>query len=101
MLMIDRKNEFRELAHTLLGKNVQNMPVKQMDYFVLNFCMDVNKAFKCWSGENELPINSALQTLTIVRQLSRGKKTMNELAHLLNISYNIAEEFKVVYKRIE
>jgi hypothetical protein len=26
---------------------------------------------------------------------------MNELAHLLNISYNIAEEFKVVYKRIE
>ena len=101
MLMIDRRNEFRELAQTILGSGSQKMSMEDMEYFVLNFCMDVNKAFKCWSGENELPLNSALQTLTIVRQLSRGKKTMNELAHLLNISYNIAEEFKVVYKRIE
>lgn len=100
MLMIDRENEFRELAQTIFASGLKKVPMKDMEYFVLNFCMDVNKAFKCWSGENELLLNSARQALTIVRQLSRGKKSMNELAHLLNISYNIAEEFKEVYKRI-
>ena len=101
MLMIDRDNEFRELAGTILGSQSSSMPVKDREYFVLNFCLDVAKAFKCWSGEKELPHNAPLQALTILRQLSKGKKTMNELAHLLNISYNLAEEFKVVYKRIE
>src|SRR3972149_3016299 len=89
MLMIDRRNEFRELAQTILGIGSQKMPMKDMEYFVLNFCMVVNKAFKCWSGENELPLNCAFRRSTKVRQLSGGRKTVNELAYLLNISYNI------------
>ncbi|MEX0640227.1 MAG: hypothetical protein WD018_03265 [Nitrosopumilaceae archaeon] len=41
------------------------------------------------------------KALTIIRQLARGKLTMNELTHLLNISYTLAEEFKAIYKRLK
>jgi hypothetical protein len=42
MLLIDRKNEFRELAETILSSGAKKMSMKEMEYFVLNFCMDVN-----------------------------------------------------------
>jgi len=46
-------------------------------------------------------INSDMKALTILRQLSHGKKSMTELCHLLNLSYTLAEEFKVIYRHIE
>ena len=102
MLLIDRKNEFRELASTIFWNVPSSMgPIKDWEIFVLNFCLDVNEAFKRWSGQKELPPNASLQALTILRQLSHGKATMNDLVHLLNISYTLAEEFKVIYRRIE
>jgi len=102
MLMMDRKNEFRELAETIMGTGQSSkVLVKDREIFVLNFCLDVNKAFKSWSGQIELPSNAESQSLLILRQLSRGQTTMNALAHLLNISYTLAEEFKVIYRRIQ
>ncbi len=104
MLLIDRKNEFRELADVIfsnLPSSTTPLNDSESQKFILDFSLDVNEAFKVWSGQERLLQNSSLKALTILRQLSRGQKAMNSLAHLLNISFNLAEEFKVVYNRIE
>ena len=104
MLLIDRKNEFRELAEVIfsnLPSSTTPLTDSESQKFILDFSLDVNEAFKVWSGQDSLLQNSSLKALTILRQLSRGQNAMNSLAHLLNISYNLAEEFKVVYNRIE
>ncbi len=104
MLLIDRKNEFRELSEVIfsnLPSSATPLTDSESQKFILDFSLDVNEAFKVWSGQERLLQNSSLKALTILRQLSRGQKAMNSLAHLLNISFNLAEEFKVVYNRIE
>ncbi|MCV0410068.1 hypothetical protein [Nitrosopumilus sp.] len=100
MLYADRKNEFRELSHVLLNeKALKSMP--NWKEFVLNFSLDVESAFKTWSGRSPLSINSPQKALTILRQLGHEKTSMNQLAHLLNISYNLSLEFKEIYKRLK
>lgn len=100
MLYVDRKNEFRELSHVLLNeKALKSMP--NWKEFVLNFSLDVESAFKTWSGQSSLSVNSPQKALTILRQLGHEKTSMNQLAHLLNISYNLSLEFKEIYKRLK
>ena len=102
MLLIDRKNEFRELADIIFPNGPSyNMSVEDSNKFILDFSLDVNEAFKTWSGKERLSLNSSLKALIILRQLSRGQTAMNSVTHLLNISYNLAEEFKVIYNRLE
>ena len=102
MLLIDRRNEFKELAEVLLVSVPSSMhPIPNWEKFVLNFCLDVSMAFKTWSGKMELSSNSDLKALTILRQLSRNKSSMIQMTHLLNIAFDLAEEFKIIYKRIE
>ena len=101
MLLIDRRNEFRELSEVLLRSPKSMEPVPNSEQFILNFCLDVNEAFKTWSGQMELSTSSPQKALTILRQLSRDKNTMNQLAHLLNISYTLADEFKEIYRRLK
>jgi len=100
MLYADRKNEFRELSQVLLPeKAMKNMP--SWREFVLNFSLDVDDAFKMWSGQNPLSVNSPQKALTILRQLGKDKTSMNQLAHLLNMSYNLSVEFKEIYRRLK
>ncbi|MDH3678228.1 MAG: hypothetical protein OEQ12_08010 [Nitrosopumilus sp.] len=99
LLLIDRKNEFRELANMVL-QTTNFEPIKNWEQFVMNFCLDVNDAFKTWSGDSKLSPNSPQRALTILRQLSRDKKSMNQLSHLMNISFDLAEEFKEIYRRL-
>ncbi len=99
MLLVDRKNEFRELSAMVLPKTLAE-PIKNWEQFVINFCLDVNDAFRSWSGDVELNVNSPQKALTILRQLSRDKKNMTQLSHLLNISFDLAEEFKEIYRRL-
>jgi hypothetical protein len=99
MLYIDRKNEFRELSHVLLNeKALSSMP--NWKEFVLNFSLDVEEAFKTWSGQSPLDPRSPQKALTLLRQLGHDKTSMNQLAHLLNMSYNISCEFKEIYRRL-
>lgn len=97
-LLVDRKNEFREIAKMIIPKK-NGEQIKNWEHFVLNFCLDVNEAFKTWSGSMPLNQNSPQKALTILRQLSRNKTSMNQLSHLLNISYDLAEQFREIYKR--
>ena len=100
MLYIDRKNEFRELSHVLLSeKALKSMP--NWKEFVLNFSLDVEDAFKTWSGQSPLVIGSPQKALTLLRQLGHDKTSMNQLAHLLNLSYTISCEFKEIYRRLK
>jgi hypothetical protein len=100
MLYIDRKNEFRELSQVLLNeKALSAMP--NWKEFVLNFSLDVEDAFKTWSGQSPLATGSPQKALTLLRQLGHDKTSMNQLAHLLNLSYNISCEFKEIYRRLK
>ena len=102
MLLIDRKNEFRILEEAIFWSvPASKRPIKNWEEFILNFCLDIAQAFTTWTGDKELESNSDMKALTFLRQLSHDKKTMTELCHLLNTSYTLAEEFKVIYHRIE
>jgi hypothetical protein len=101
MLLIDRRNEFRELSGVLLKPAKSSEYMSYSEQFILNFCLDVNDAFKTWSGHIPPVVNSPPKALTILRQLSREKTTMNQLAHLLNISYTLADEFMEIYRRLK
>ncbi len=100
MLYVDRKIEFRELGLEILNeKALQGMP--HWKECVLNFCMDVEESFMTWSGKNPLSVSSPQKALTILRQLARDKTSMNQLAHLLNLSCTISLEFKEIYRRLK
>ncbi len=99
MLLVDRKNEFRELSAMILPKSLSE-PIQNWEMFVMNFCLDVDAAFKTWIGESELNQTSPQKALTILRQLSMNKTAMTQLAHLLNISYDLADQFKEIYRRL-
>ncbi len=100
MLYLDRKNQFRELSSVLLPENSSNT-MSTWKEFVLNFSLDVEGAFETWSGQTPLSVNSPQKALTILRQLSRDKTSMNQLVHLLNMAYNLSTEFKEIYKRLK
>jgi len=99
MLYVDRKNEFRELSEVLIPEKALSA-MSNWKEFVLNFSLDVDDAFKTWSGQDQLSVSSPQKALTILRQLGHDKTSMNQLAHLLNISYNLSLEFKEIYKRL-
>jgi len=99
MLYTDRKNEFDELSQMCLGgKNVNEMPNSRE--FILNFCLDVSDSFKTWTSQKPPSTTSPQKALTILRQIGNGMTSMNKLSHALNISYNLAMEFKEIYKRL-
>ena len=100
MLYTVRKNEFRELSKVLLNeKALQSMP--NWKEFVLNFCLDVEEAFKTWSGQTSLLTSSPQKALTLLRQLGHGQTSMNQLVHLLNTAYNLSVEFKEIHRRLK
>ena len=100
MLYVDRVSEFRELSLELLPeKALQSMP--HWKEFVLNFCLDVDEAFKTWSGQSALTIKSPQKALTLLRQLAHDKTSINQLAKLLTLSCTISIEFKELYKRLK
>ena len=83
----------------LTEKALKAMP--RWKEIVLNFYLDVDTAFRGWSRQRSLSANSPQKTLTLLRQLGHDKTSMNQLAHLLNISYNISVEFKEIYRRLK
>jgi len=100
MLYIDRKNEFCELSLVLLNEKTLHS-MNNWKEFVLNFSLDVEDAFDMWSGKIPLSVNSPQKALILLRQLGHDKTSMNQLAHLLNMSYNLSVEFKVIYRRLQ
>jgi len=100
ILYQDRKNEFHELSEAFLEKKKLS-EIPNWKEFVLNFCLDVGDSFKTWTGQKPPSATSPQKALTILRQIGNGKISMNQLTHILNISYNISMEFKEIYKRLK
>ena len=103
MLLIDRKNEFKDLASGI------GIPTSSANWeeIILKFCLDFNVCFKevmiSMEGPNDANEKShhrIHQCLTLFRQMSRGKTSMVEVTHLQNLAYTIAEEFKTIYRRL-
>ncbi len=95
----DRKNQFRELSLVLLNQKALHMMPHWKEY-ILNFCLDVEESFLTWSDQKPLLANSPQKSLMILRRLGQKKTSMNQIAHLLNISYDLSLEFKELYRRL-
>ena len=100
LLLADRQNEFQAIAKAFLGKEKLEKNPRWKE-FVLNFCLDVEDSFKTWSGQKSPSTTSPQKALTILRQIGNGMTSMNQLTHILNISYNLSKEFKEIYKRLK
>ena len=100
LLLVDRQNEFQTIAEAFLGKEkLEKNP--QWKEFVLNFCLDVEDSFETWSGQKSPSTTSPQKALTLLRQIGNGTTSMNQLTHILNISYNLSKEFKEIYRRLK
>ena len=99
LLYIDRQNEFRELSEMLLGEKTKTMV--NWKEFVLNFSLDLVDSFKTWSGQKSPSVTSPQKALTLLRKLGKDLTSMTQLTHMLNTSYNLAVEFKEIYKRLQ
>ncbi len=99
ILYKDRKNEFDELSNTILTDKVKNLPTWKE--FILNFCLDIGDSFKTWTNQKPSSTTSPQKAFTILRNLGKNKTSMNQISHLLNMSYDISNEFKEIYKRIK
>lgn len=102
MLLIDRTNEFKELA---VGMGIPTSS-NNWEQIILKFCLDFNGCFYIMTrtdGPNDMTEyshNEIHQCLTLMRQIARGKTNMIEFTHLQNLAYTLAEEFKTIYKRL-
>lgn len=103
MLLIDRRNEFKELAN---GMKIPTTS-KNWEENILKFCLDFNVCFYDVITKVEGPNdateeshNKIHQCMTLIRQLARGKTNMIEITHMQNLAYTLAEEFKSIYKRL-
>lgn len=102
MLLVDRKNEFKELAGGMgIPTSAQNW-----EQIILKFCLEFNSCFFMLTkidgpnDANEDSHNKIHQCMTLLRQIAHGKSNMIEITHLQNLAYTLAEEFKTIYKRL-
>ncbi len=97
LLLNDRHNEFEQLADVIgIPKSTQGW-----EFIILKFCLDFRDCFVAWADkDNDLDHNSVHKSMTLIRQLAKGQKTMTDLAHWENLAYTLAEEFKAVYARL-
>ena len=96
MLLIDRSNEFRELAQGI-GHAIDTL---DWEWSILNFSLDFVECFKTLSDDTP-PDDQIHKCMIQMRQIARGKSNMTEVMHFQNIAYLIAEDFKSIYKRME
>jgi hypothetical protein len=98
ILYKDRKNEFDELSKVILTEKAKTM--SNWKEFILNFCLDVGDSFKTWTGQKSPSSTSPQKAFAILRNVGKKKTSMNQLTQLLNVSYDISNEFKEIYKRL-
>ncbi len=70
------------------------------EVIILKFCLDFEDCFKTWTDDAEPNTIKNTKCMTIMREISRGKKHIHEIIHLQNIAYTIYIEFHQIYKRI-
>ncbi len=97
LLLNDRHNEFGELADIIgIPKTTPGW-----EFIILKFCLDYRDCFVAWSNKDkDLDQIMVHKSMTLIRQLAKGRKTMTDLAHWENLAYTLAEEYRAVYMRL-
>ena len=90
------KNEFKELSDSL---NI-SPTTSDWEIIILKFCLDFEDCFKTWTDNKEPEHNQIHKCMTMMRVISKNKKSVTEITHIENIAYNISKEFQEVYKRL-
>lgn len=96
-LLVNRSNEFREMALAM------GYPVNQPGWeeFILRFCLEFDGCFKMWSDEEDKSDHNMVHKCnTMMRQISIGRQNMTEVTKLQNTAYRIADDFKILYHRL-
>ena len=97
-LLINRSNEFREIAYSI-GYPITH---PRWEEFILRFCLEFDDCFKMWSDkEDNFDHNKVHKCMTMMRQMAIGKANMTEVTKLQNAAYRIAEDFKILYQRLK
>ena len=96
LLLRDRANEFREIADSLKISPTTD----DWEIIILKFCLDFEDCFKIWTNNIEPDHNQIHKCMTMMREISKDKKSMTEITHVENLAYNISKEFQEVYKRL-
>jgi hypothetical protein len=96
LLLRDRKNEFRELAESLRIPRTTD----DWEVIILKFCLDFEDCFRIWTDAEEPNSVKNNKCMTIMREISRGKKNLSEVIHLQNIAQTLYTEFHQIYKRV-
>lgn len=101
ILLVNRRSEFRELAESILQYIQEPIALSMWGELILAICLDVKESFDSWSGIKHSSKNLELKTLIILQQFGKGKTTMTQLTRLLDLAYVIAEEFRIIYERVD
>jgi hypothetical protein len=96
LLLRDRANEFKELADSLKI----SLTTDDWEIIILKFCLDFEDCFKTWTDDAEPDHNQIHKCMTMMREISKDKKSITEIIHIQNIAYNISKDFHEIYKRI-
>lgn len=98
MLLIDRQNEFREIANAI-GYSTR---YDNWEEFVLRFSLEFDDCFVMWSeGKNVNDHNRIHKCMTLMSQIAHDKSNMTQITKLQNIAYRIACDFKVIYNKLD
>ena len=97
MLLIDRSNEFHELANAIGYSTTYS----NWQEFILRFCLEFDDCFEMWSEKDSLEDHNRIhKCMTIMRQIGQGRSNIDQVTKLQNMAYRIAKDFKVIYDRL-
>lgn len=96
LLLRDRINEFKELSRSLKISPTTD----DWEIIILKFCLDFEDCFKTWTDNSDPDHNQIHKCMTMMREISKDKKSITEITHIENIAYNISKEFQEIYRRL-
>jgi|SRR5579883_1302243 len=97
MLLIDRSNEFRELA-SAIGYSTK---FDNWEEFILRFCLEFEDCFSMWSeNQEDGDHNKIHKCMTIMSQIGHGKSSIEQMTKLQNMAYRIAKDYGVICQRL-
>lgn len=97
MLLIDRSNEFHELASAIGYSTTCN----NWEEFILRFCLEFDDCFDMWSEKDNLGNHDRIhKCMTIMSQIGQGRSNIVQVTKIQNMAYRIAKDFKVMYDRL-
>ncbi len=97
MLLIDRSNEFHELANAIgYSTNYSNW-----EEFILRFCLEFDDCFQMWSDKVDHEDHHRIhKCMTIMNQIGQGRSNITQVTKIQNMAYRIAKDFNVMYSRL-